>query len=299
MKKPFFLKQVMMRRVLYSLIPIYLFALYFYGIRLIFLSIVVFSGGILTEYIMEKRVKKNVSEAVLVTSLLFVLSLPPLTPWWVALIGIIFGVLFGKEVFGGFGRNPFNPAIVGRLFIYITFPNIMTLSWMVPGKFGIDVITTATPLKLMRESNEAFDIVKMFFGFRAGSMGESFIFLILLGAIYLIYTKTASWRIMLSTFLTSFILIYAFYFSGIVNYPLQYLMSGSLIFVIVFMATDPISAPKKQISHWYYGIIIGVVAVLIRTFSLFPEGTSFAVLFANTFAPLIDELVSLKKKVKI
>ncbi|WGS64024.1 RnfABCDGE type electron transport complex subunit D [Marinitoga aeolica] len=296
MKKSFFLKQPMMRRVLYALTPIYLFALYFYGVRLLLLSVVVFGGGIITEYIMEKRVKKNVSEAVLVTSMLFVLSLPPLTPWWIALIGIIFGVLFGKEVFGGFGRNPFNPAIVGRLFIYITFPNIMTYGWMEPGNFGINAITTATPLKIMRSGEASFNLLKMFFGFRAGSMGESFIFLIIIAAIYLIYTKTASWKIILSTFLSATTMIYIFYFAGFINYPLQFLMSGSLLFVTVFMATDPISGPKNQKAHWYYGILIGVITILIRTFSLFPEGTSFAVLLGNTFAPLMDEL--LKKKVK-
>ncbi|WP_072864868.1 RnfABCDGE type electron transport complex subunit D [Marinitoga hydrogenitolerans] len=287
----------MMRRVLYALTPIYLFSLYFYGVKLVILSIVVFAGGILTEYIMEKRVNKKVSEAVLVTSLLFVLSLPPLTPWWIALTGIIFGVLFGKEVFGGFGRNPFNPAIVGRLFIYITFPNIMTYGWMEPGNFGINAITTATPLKLMRSGEGIFDVFKMFFGFRAGSIGESFIFLIILAAIYLIYTKTASWKIILSTFFSATILTYLFYFSGFINYPIQFLLSGSLLFVTVFMATDPISAPKNQMAHWYYGILIGSVTVLIRTFSLFPEGTSFAILLGNTFAPLMDELIKNKKKI--
>nr|WP_234970294.1 RnfABCDGE type electron transport complex subunit D [Marinitoga hydrogenitolerans] len=286
-----------MRRVLYALTPIYLFSLYFYGVKLVILSIVVFAGGILTEYIMEKRVNKKVSEAVLVTSLLFVLSLPPLTPWWIALTGIIFGVLFGKEVFGGFGRNPFNPAIVGRLFIYITFPNIMTYGWMEPGNFGINAITTATPLKLMRSGEGIFDVFKMFFGFRAGSIGESFIFLIILAAIYLIYTKTASWKIILSTFFSATILTYLFYFSGFINYPIQFLLSGSLLFVTVFMATDPISAPKNQMAHWYYGILIGSVTVLIRTFSLFPEGTSFAILLGNTFAPLMDELIKNKKKI--
>ncbi|SHE90206.1 Na+-transporting NADH:ubiquinone oxidoreductase subunit B [Marinitoga hydrogenitolerans DSM 16785] len=297
MKNTFFLKQPMMRRVLYALTPIYLFSLYFYGVKLVILSIVVFAGGILTEYIMEKRVNKKVSEAVLVTSLLFVLSLPPLTPWWIALTGIIFGVLFGKEVFGGFGRNPFNPAIVGRLFIYITFPNIMTYGWMEPGNFGINAITTATPLKLMRSGEGIFDVFKMFFGFRAGSIGESFIFLIILAAIYLIYTKTASWKIILSTFFSATILTYLFYFSGFINYPIQFLLSGSLLFVTVFMATDPISAPKNQMAHWYYGILIGSVTVLIRTFSLFPEGTSFAILLGNTFAPLMDELIKNKKKI--
>ncbi|KUK80595.1 MAG: NQR2 and RnfD family protein, partial [Petrotoga mobilis] len=152
MASGFFQKQVMMRKVLYSLIPIYAFAFYMYGWRLIFLSIFVYGFGILTEYIMERRQKRKVTDAVLVSCTLFVLSLPPATPWWIASIGIIFGVLFAKEVYGGFGRNVFNPAIAGRLFIYITFPNIMTQSWLQPGNFGratSDILTSATPLQVL------------------------------------------------------------------------------------------------------------------------------------------------------
>ncbi|PNR95737.1 NQR2 and RnfD family protein [Petrotoga sp. 9PWA.NaAc.5.4] len=299
MAEGFFQKQVIMRRVLYSLIPIYIFAFYMYGIRLLYLSVFVYGFGILTEYLFEKRKNRKVTEAVLVTCTLFVLSLPPKTPWWIASIGIIFGVLFAKEAYGGFGRNIFNPAIAARLFIYITFPNIMTQAWAQPGNFGRmvnDVMTTATPLEILA-NGENIGLFDLFFGIRSGSMGEGPIFLILIAAIYLIVTKTASWKIMISTFLSASILTVFLSLLAIpkLSNPLEFLFSGSLIFVTVFMATDPVTAPKNETSKWFYGIIIGVTAILIRSFSLFPEGTSFAVLMGNTFAALLDTAFSKKK----
>ncbi|MDN5341637.1 MAG: Na+-transporting NADH:ubiquinone oxidoreductase subunit [Oceanotoga sp.] len=262
------------------------------------LSAIVFGSSIGVEYIFEKNRKKKVSEAVLVTAMLLVLSMPPLTPWWIALIASIFAVLFGKEVYGGFGRNIFNPAITGRLFVYITFANVMTTGWMKPGNFGTDILSTATPLEMLRMGDN-LSIRDLFFGIRPGSMGESAIWLIVIAAIYLMVTKTASWRIIISTFSSALILssiLYFFNVSGAMP-PIEAVMSGSLLFVTVFMATDPVSGPKKNSSHWIYGIIIGVSAVLIRTFSLFSEGTSFAVLMGNTFASLLDQ-IKFNKKVK-
>ncbi|ABV33435.1 MULTISPECIES: RnfABCDGE type electron transport complex subunit D [Pseudothermotoga] len=291
---PLFQKQPMMRRVLYSLIPIYVFSIYLYGLRTIWLSLLVFISGIFTEYIMESRKKKPVSEAVLVTCALLSLSLPPLTPWWIAVIAAFFGVFFAKEVYGGFGRNVFNPAIVGRLFVYISFPIQMTTKWIIP---KADVFTSATPLDLLR-SGQKLNIEELFFGFRSGSIGESSIILIVLAAVYLIITKTASWRIMVSTFGSATLLTLLFDIFHLGPPALPMLLSGSFLFVTVFMATDPVSAPKKTSSQWIYGVIIGICSVLIRTFSLFSEGTSFAVLLGNTSASLLDELMA-KKKVKV
>jgi Na+-transporting NADH:ubiquinone oxidoreductase subunit B len=305
-----FQKQVMMRRVLYSLVPIYLFALFLYGWRLIFLTPLVFIPGILTELIMEKMRNKKVSEAVLVTCMLFLLSLPPRTPWWIAVVGIVFGVLFAKEVFGGFGRNPFNPAIASRLFVYISFPNQMTQGWteisFASSKmFGIgaDAFTGATPLGILREGG-AVNLVHHFLGWRPGSMGESMILLIILAAVYLIVTNTASWEIIVSTVVSGglFVLIIDLLsrtlFPGLPSYPVMAaLMSGSFLFVAVFMATDPISGPKKRPSKFVYGAIIGTTAMIVRLFSLFPEGTSFGVFIGNVFASLLDELFTPKKKV--
>jgi Na+-transporting NADH:ubiquinone oxidoreductase subunit B len=290
-------KQKIMRKVLIALLPIYIFAAYLYGIRLLILTPVIFGIGFLIEYAFEKHKNKKVSEAVFVTCSLYLLCLPPDIPIWIACIGIIVAVFLGKEVFGGFGRNPFNPAIAGRLFIYITFPNQMLTSWITPGNFGLDAVSSATPLSLMQSGNTP-DLFNLFFGFHAGSFGETSVILILAGASFLIITKTANWKIILSTVLTGALFLTLFYLlkAGRYTEPHLGLMSGSFLFVTVFMATDPVSAPKKTGAQIIYGIIIGAAAVIIRTFSLFTEGTSFAVLIANTFSPLLDEVFTVTKK---
>lgn len=296
----FFQKQPMMRKMLWALLPLFVFSVFAYGFRPIWLGIWVFATGIFVEYLFEKEKKKPVSEAVLVSCMLFLLSLPPNTPFWVAVIGVAFGIAFGKEVYGGFGRNVFNPAIVGRLFVYITFPSFMTMGWAKPSLFGLDAVSSATPLALMREG-QSIRFLDLFLGWRAGSLGEAPVFLIIIAAIYLIITKTASWRLMVSTYLSAGILSFLL---DVFNAPkalptLPALFSGSLLFVTVFMATEPITAPKKIKSQWVYGMIIGVTGVIIRTFSLFSEGWSFAILMGNLFAPLLDELLQDKKKAPV
>ena len=288
-----FQKQIMMRRVVYSLIPIMIFSIYLYGIRSILIHLVVFAAGILTEYLFMKSRGKKVSEAVLVTCALYALSLPPMVPLWIAVIGIVFGVFFGKCIYGGFGRNIFNPAITGRLFIYICFPNYMTSAWKIPGRFGLippDAVTMATPLEQMR-NGVLPELNSLILGIRPGSMGESSVILIILAAVYLIFTKTASWRIILSTFLSFSILSFILFAVGVPSSfpPLESILSGSFLYVTVFMATDPVSGPKKNQAQYLYGILIGSVTCLVRVFSLFPEGTSFGILMGNTFASLFDQ----------
>jgi len=287
----------MMRRVVYSLIPIMIFSLYLYGLRSLIIFAVVFLAGTATEYIFMKSRGKKVTEAVLVTCALYALSMPPMVPLWIAVLGIIFGVLFGKCIFGGFGRNIFNPAITGRLFVYISFPSYMTTSWMPPGKFGtVDAVTSATPLAVMR-NGDIPALKNLLIGIRPGSLGESAVILIVLAGIYLIATKTASWRIILSTLISFLVLSSALFFMGVDGSfpPLESLLSGSILFVIVFMATDPVTGPKKNQAQYLYGIIIGTVTCLVRIFSLFPEGTSFGILMGNTFASLLDEWFTPRK----
>ncbi len=305
MAQKIFQKQLIMRRVLYSLAPIFLFSIYLYGWRPIAVVAVTFVLGILTEYIMEKRKNKKVSEAVLVTCAIYSLAMPPAVPLWIVAIGIIFAVFIGKEVYGGFGRNIFNPAITGRLFIYITFATVLATSWMAPGAFGmageagVDALTAATPLTAMR-NGEMPNWLDLLIGTRAGSIGESSTLLIVAAAIYLIWTKTAQWRLIVSTALSAGILTTIFYFTGLApNLPPHLaMMSGSILYVSVFMSTDPVSAPNQKNSQWVYGALIGTVTILVRTFSGFPEGTSFGILMGNVFASLIDELMPKQKKKK-
>jgi len=295
-----FLKQPMMRKVLIALAPIYLFSLWMYGLRVVAATLVVFVCGIGTEWLFERKRQGKVSEAVLVTCALFTLAWPPKTPLWILAVGIIFAVAMAKGVYGGFGRNIFNPAIAGRAFIYISFAIVLSRAYTGFGNFGIgtvDVLSSATPLAQMR-AHTAVPIANLLFGLRPGAMGESMTLLIALAALYLILTKTASWRIMLATLaggaVTNLIILAAGAQKAL---PMESLLAGSFLYMSVFMATDPVSAPKKQPSHYIYGVLIGATAVIIRTFSAFPEGTSFAILFGNTFANLIDIAVdSITKK---
>ncbi|MBN1525876.1 MAG: RnfABCDGE type electron transport complex subunit D [Spirochaetales bacterium] len=299
----FFQKQIMMRRVLISLIPVYLFALYLYGLSLAILTMVVVPLAVAAEFIFKRIVtpkekKVQVTEAVLVTALLFVLSLSPQAPWWVAAIGILFAVIIVKEAFGGFGRNIFNPAISGRLFIYITFSGFMTNNFITAGNFGIDATTAATPLDAASQGLLP-DTLQLLSGIRAGSFGESAVIPIIVAAVFLIITKTASYRIIISTIAGAAAVTAAFYFAGISGAlpPQSALLSGSILFVAVFFATDPVSAPKKPLAQWVYGIIVGTTAILIRQFSgPFIEGTSFGVLIGNTFASLFDEVLKKREK---
>jgi len=300
-----FQKQILMRRVLYSLIPIFIFSILLYGWRSLTISATVFVFGFFAEYIFTRPRGKKVSEAVLVTSALYALSMPPAVPLWIAAIGIVFGVVFAKNVFGGFGRNIFNPAIAGRLFVYVTFPDGMQRSFLrpwapgMPWTFGlnssVDAATAATPLMGMKDGLLP-NLLDLITGFRIGALGESAIILILLAGIYLIATKTANWKIILSSLLGFAAVIVGLWVAGISPagatvpfLPLESLLSGSMLYVAVFMATDPITAPKKAASQWVYGILIGSVSAAIRVFSLFPEGVSFGVLIGNTFASLFDE----------
>ena len=259
-----FSKQMIMRRVLISLLPILLFAVYSFGLRVLVVLAVVTVFGVLTEYLILRFMKGSsdfkIPEAVFVTCVLFTLVLPATIPFWIAAVGISFGLLFGKGVFGGFGKNIFNPALLGRCFVFISFPAAMTMGWTrpftkFPGGFvryttAADMVSGATPL-----IQGGVDLSRLFFGQIAGSMGEISSFLILLAAIYLVYTKTASLRIMLSgtmAFVALSILLYAT--GAVAVTPLVSLFSGGFLFAIVFMATDPITAPRDKTAQILFGV---------------------------------------------
>ena len=302
-----FQKQAVMRRVLYALTPIAAFAVWLYGLRVLAVLAVSLAVGVLVEYLFEKKKGGKVSEAVLVTATLFALSLPPGVPLWIVAIGIAFAVFMAKEVYGGFGRNIFNPAIAGRLFVYISFAGVLGNSFYEPGNFGaaagslfgkVDAVTAVTPLAALRAGTQV-PLLGLLTGIRPGSIGESSVILIVAAAIYLLVTKTAQWRLMMSTVIGGAVAAGILMLAGIpAALPLEALLAGSFLFVAVFMSTDPVSAPKKQPAQLVYGLLIGVVVVVIRTFSLFPEGTSFAILIGNTFASLFDRQATASAKRK-
>lgn len=303
----YYQKQKIMTRALISLLPILLASVYFFGLRTLVLLSVVTITGILCEYGVMRLIngdKAKVSEALLVTCLLFTLTLPPSVPFWIAAVGIAFGVVFGKCVFGGFGRNVFNPALVGRCLIYVSFPAYMTIAWAepysgLPGGFvrwssGVDAMTSATPMILLNKEGITTDYMRLFLGNISGSLGETSALLILVAAVYLIVTKTASWKIIASCLASFAIVGSILYLTGVIEAnPLFSILSGGFLFAAVFMATDPVSSPKQEISKYIYGALIGVVAMIIRAFSLFTEGVMFAILIVNAFVPLIERNIKI------
>jgi len=243
----------------------------------------------------------EVNEGFLVTSMLYALILPPSTPLWQVALGIIFGVVLGKEVFGGTGKNFLNPALTGRAFLYFAYPAQMSgdAVWT-----AIDGYSGATPLALGASggleaiTNAGFTWTQTFLGSMQGSLGETSALACLLGAAFLLYTRVASYRIIFGVFLGMVATTLLFNWIGSDTNPMfalpwyWHLTLGGFAFGMIFMATDPVSAAMTNKGRWIYGALIGFMTILIRVINpAFPEGIMLAILFANIFAPLIDYFV--------
>jgi Na+-transporting NADH:ubiquinone oxidoreductase subunit B len=310
--KKLMMMQKPMLRVCYALIPLVLASVYLFGWRSILLIGLVLLCGIVTEALFTVPRKKPVTSAVLVTGMIFTLSLPPTIPFWMAVIGIVVGVALGKMVFGGFGQNVFNPAMVGRCFIYITFPLQMTNRWVEPfwGGWGgltkwsgsMDSLTQATPLEVLRQG-DYIPWQDLLLGHTSGSIGEMSAVLILLGGLYIVIKKAASWRLVLSYLLGGIIGSGILRMAGFdqIPDPLTTLMAGSFLFGAFFIVTEPVSGAKTKSGQWIYGMMIGSLIVVLRGFSNFSEGVMFSVLIMNAFVPILDQTIrqiQAKKKAK-
>jgi len=278
------------------------------------LVVVSYGVGLAVEFVFAVIKGHEVEEGYLVTGMLVPLIVPVDTPLWMLAVAVVFGVVIGKEVFGGTGMNILNPALTIRAFLFFAYP-----TWMSGDKVWVhqaveragtpDAISGETILGYLaqgRGSEYTYSISDMFFGFIPGSVGETSTFLILLGGLFLVFTKIASWRIMLSAILGA--LTMGLIFNGVVDagwitesskfYGLmsfafwQHLIVGGLAFGIVYMATDPVTGSQTNKGKWYYGFFIGFISVLIRVFNpAYPEGVFLAILLMNVFAPTIDHYV--------
>lgn len=301
-QKKLILWQKPMLRVCYALIPLILASIYLFGWRALVLAGVVLVFGIFTEAMFTYPQGKPVTSAVLVTGLIFTLSLPPTIPFWMAVVGIVSGVAIGKMMFGGFGQNVFNPAMVGRCFIYITFPLQMTNRWVEPiwGGWGglahwsapLDTVSRATPLVGLKEG-EFIAWQDLFLGSISGSLGETSALLILIGGLFILFKKAASWRLALSCMLGGIFASAALRMAGFesIPSPTATLLAGSFLFGSLFVVTEPVSGAKTKLGQWIYGGMIGVLVVVLRGFSNFSEGVMFSVLIMNAFVPLLDQTV--------
>lgn len=317
-KKPWFKRQVIMERVLIALVPCLIGGVYFFGWRTVALLGIVLAVGCATEYWMASRRGDPLTGACLVSGALLALSLPATTPFWIAAVGIFIGIFFGKEVFGGFGRNVFNPAIVGRGFIYVCFPVELTGQFTpvyagFPGGFahwgpltrleGLEAVTSATPMWARRDYGFTTDVSDLFLGtirgtfgepeqvLAAGSIGEVSALLVLLGGVYLLWTKTANWRLVVGSLagatVASLVFRHALGAEGVP--PLLWsLSSGAMLYACFFMVTDPVSAPKDKQAQWIYAVFIGVMIVFLRWKSVFSGAVAFAILLGNTVGPTVE-----------
>ena len=258
--------------------------------------ITAFVVGITWEIIFATVRKHEVNEGFFVTSILFSLSCPPDLPLWMVAIGISFGVVIGKEIFGGTGKNFLNPALTGRAFLYFAYPAYMSgdAVWTaVDGYSGATMLSLAASEGLPNAS-EAYTWMESFIGTIPGSIGETSTLAILLGGFVLLYMKIASWRIVAGILLGSMVLseLFNLFNSNNPMFSLPFYwhwVIGGFAFGAIFMATDPVSAAMTNSGKFWYGILIGVMVILIRVANpAFPEGMMLAILFANLFAPLFD-----------
>ncbi|MCP4403508.1 MAG: RnfABCDGE type electron transport complex subunit D [bacterium] len=294
LKAPHLLDHIEIKRymsmAILALVPSALSAVFFFGLDAIRIIAVSYIAGGIVEVLFAVIRKKDIEEGFLVTGLIFPLTLPPTTPTWMVVVGSVVGVFFGKEVFGGTGRNIFNPALVGRLFMTIAFPQAMSASWQAPFS---DAITSATPLSLFKGAREFTPFFNLLFGQSGGSMGELFRLGIIVGGVFLMLTKVANWRIPV-TFIGT-VLILSVPGSVFLPYniaaPLPQLFSGGLLFGAMFMVTDPVTSPYTRAGKYVFGISCGVLTVIIRGFSGYTEGVMFSIIFMNALTPLLDHIV--------
>lgn len=308
----------LMRDVIIALIPAVLVSIYYFGFAAIKLVLVGVISCMLVEFLIQKFLLKGKCTicdcSAALTGVLLALNLPPNSPWWLMVIGAIVAIGVAKMTFGGLGQNLFNPALVGRVFLLVSFPVLMT-DWTAPASFfgaTIDAASGATPLALVKEAvaagtpiseifanNPSLSYSQLLFA-RVGSAGEVSAIALLLGFVYLLVRRVIKPHITLSIWATVFV------FSGILwlcnpdqfTDPIFNLLTGGMLLGSIFMATDYVTSPMSNKGMVIFGVGIGVITILIREFGAYPEGISFAILIMNATVPLINMYVKPKRFAK-
>lgn len=290
--------------VIIALVPALLVGLYFFGLGALIVTATAVVSCVLFEFLIQRYLMKGSNTifdgSAALTGLLLALNLPSNLPIWMIVVGSLVAIGIGKMSFGGLGNNPFNPALVGRVFLLISFPVEMT-TWPRPVPFSttyLDAETAATPLAMMKgHFGEMPQTLDLFLGNMGGSLGEVSAVALLIGLVYLLLKKIISWHIPVSILATVFV------FAGILHWanpeayasPVVHLFTGGLMLGAVFMATDYVTSPMNTRGMLVYGVGIGIITVLIRAFGAYPEGVSFAILIMNAFTPLINVYIKPKR----
>ena len=300
-----------MYRVVYALVPALIWSVFVFGPDALRVTLIAIVACLAFEFLIQKylmKIKPTVTDgSALVTGILMAFNVPSNLPWWIIIIGSLAAIGIGKLSFGGLGSNIFNPALVGRVFLLISFPVQMT-SWPVNHRSGIDAVTSATPLGIIKEgisggmpvseiSKNLPSTVEMLFGEIGGSLGEISALLLILGGLYLLIKKVITWHIPVSVIGTVALVTAIFWLVNPEMYihPVYHILTGGLMLGAIFMATDMVSSPMNPKGQIIYGIGIGLITISIRMFGAYPEGISFAILIMNAFTPLINTYVKPKR----
>ena len=288
-------------------------AVFFYGFLAVLPKILVsYIVGLAIEFAWAQWKHEEIQEGYLVSGILIPLIIPINCPLWILAIAIAFAVIFAKEIFGGTGMNIFNVALVTRAFLFFSYPSKMSgdAVWVATDKIcGLgntlpDAFTCATPLgEIAQGANIPYSLCDMVTGFIPGSIGETSVIAIAIGAIILLWTGVASWKTMLSVFVGGGVVAALFHTGGMTPIPwYEHLVLGGFAFGAVFMATDPVTSARTETGKYIYGLLIGAMAVVIRVMNAgYPEGMMLSILLMNMFAPLIDYCVvqsSISKRMK-
>ncbi len=273
--------------VILALIPASLFGVYQFGLNAFLIILTCVATCVLTEYIYEKLMKKPITTSdysAFLTGLLLAMNLPYTVPLWIPMLGGIFAILVVKQLYGGIGQNFMNPALAARCFLLISFAGRMT-------SFTVDGVSAPTPLALLKETGETVDIMSLIMGNTIGTIGETSVIALFIGAIYLFIRKIINWRIP-TMYIGSFLLfITLFGGKGIdLVYLLSHLLGGGLILGVFFMATDYVTSPITPKGQIVYGILLGIITGIFRIFGGSAEGVSYAIIIGNLLVPLIERV---------
>ena len=292
--------------VLIALVPAFLVSLYFFGLGALIVTITSVAACLLFEYLIQRFLMKKeptlLDGSAALTGVLLAFNLPSNLPVWIIIIGALAAIGIGKMSFGGLGNNVFNPALVGRVFLLISFPAQMT-TWPLVDALNafpmtyMDAETGATTLSLLHiPASEIPSYGSMFLGATGGSLGEVSAVALIIGLVYMLWKKIITWHIPVSIIATVFIFTGILHLVNPVAYasPLLHLMSGGLLLGSIFMATDYVTSPMSKNGMLLYGVGIGLLTAIIRTFGSYPEGMSFAILIMNAFTPLINSYIKPK-----
>lgn len=289
--------------VLIALVPAFLVSLYYFGLGALIVTATSVIACVLFEYLIQKFLMKKeptvCDGSAILTGVLLAFNLPSNLPVWIILIGALAAIGIGKMSFGGLGNNIFNPALVGRVFLLISFPAQMTM-WPEVGQLTAytDATTGATVLSLMNEGalDKLPTLVDMLLGKMGGSLGEVSALALLLGLVFILWKKIITWQIPVSILLTVFVFTGIMHLVNPVQYasPFVHLLSGGLMLGAIFMATDYVTSPMSNNGMLVYGVGIGILTTVIRLFGSYPEGMSFAILIMNAFTPLINSYIKPK-----